>query len=114
MADRIKALSRMLERGQDSSLLRFSLGNEYFAAREPDKAVEHLQRAVDLDRSYSAAWKLLGRSLAAVGREAEAIATYRQGIQTAEQGGDRQAAKEMTVFLKRLLKKQADRDAADD
>ena len=89
-------------------MLRFSLGNEYSKAAEYGKAAEHLRRAVDLDRHYSAAWKMLGRVLAENGRESEAIAAYREGIAIAEKKGDRQAAKEMTVFLKRLVKKRAD------
>ena len=98
----------MLDRGQDSALLRFSLGNEYSKAAEYGKAAEHLRRAVDLDRHYSAAWKMLGRVLAEDAHESEAIAAYREGIAIAEKKGDRQAAKEMTVFLKRLVKKRAD------
>lgn len=57
---RIDALLRMLDRGQDSALLRFSLGNEYRAAGRHDEAITHLQQAVRLDPGYSAAWKLLG------------------------------------------------------
>lgn len=98
----------MLDRGQDSALLRFSLGSEYASAGEYGEAAEHLRRAVDLDRHYSAAWKMLGRSLANTGRENEAIAAFREGIASAEKKGDRQAAKEMTVFLRRLLKEQAE------
>jgi uncharacterized protein HemY len=106
--ERIKALLAMLDRGQDSALLRFSLGNEYSSAGEYGAAAEHLRRAVELDRHYSAAWKMLGRALAENRREKEAIAVYREGIAVAEKKGDRQAAKEMTVFLRRLLKRQAD------
>ena len=101
---RIQALEAMLDRGQDSALLRFSLGNEYAGAGDAEQAVRHLRRAVELDRNYSAAWKLLGRSLAGLGRDEEAIGVYAEGIAVAEGQGDRQAAKEMTVFKKRLLK----------
>jgi hypothetical protein len=59
-----------------------------------------------MDRNYSAAWKLLGRALANLERDKEAIAVYQEGIAIAEQKGDRQAAKEMAVFLKRLQKKR--------
>jgi Flp pilus assembly protein TadD len=104
--DRISALRTMLERGQDSALLRFSLGNEYVAAGSFEQAVEHLRLAVRMDRNYSAAWKLLGRALANLERDKEAIAVYQEGIAIAEQKGDRQAAKEMAVFLKRLQKKR--------
>lgn len=105
-ADRTGALLKMLERGQDSALLRFSLGNEYISAGNQDEAIGHLQRAVELDRKYSAAWKLLGRCLAEAGRDDEAMSAYREGMAVAERQGDRQAAKEMNVFLKRLKKKQ--------
>ena len=37
-----------------------------------------------------------------MGQEEDALATYRQGIAVAEQRGDLQAAKEMTVFAKRI------------
>jgi predicted Zn-dependent protease len=104
--NRIDALLRMLARGQDSALLRFSLGNEYRAAGKPDDAVAHFQQAVRLDPGYSAAWKLLGRSLESAGREDDARAAWHTGIETAEKKGDRQAAKEMAVFLKRLEKKR--------
>lgn len=102
---RIGALLRMLERGQDSALLRFSLGNEYRAAGQHDDAIAHFEQAVKLDPGYSAAWKLLGRSLECAGREDDAMAAWRTGIEAAEKKGDRQAAKEMTVFLRRLEKK---------
>ena len=103
---RINALLRMLERGNDSALLRFSLGTEYMSIGDYDQAIDHLRHAIELDRKYSAAWKLLGRSLAEAGRNDEAMSAYRDGIEVAEQHGDRQAAKEMNVFLKRLMKKQ--------
>ena len=104
MGSRIDAFRAMLERGQDSALLRFSLGNEYLAAGEPGIAAEHLAEAVRLDPDYSAAWKLLGRALADDGRSTDAIQAYEKGIAIAERNGDHQAAKEMGVFLKRLLK----------
>lgn len=104
MADRVQSLLKMLEQGRDSALLRFSLGNEYVAAGEFQHAAAHLRRAVELDGGYSAAWKLLGKCLAELGKHDEAIAAYSQGITVAGRKGDRQAVKEMTVFLRRLQK----------
>lgn len=97
-------LEAMLARGQDSALLRYSLGGEYLKLNQPDKAAEHLRQAVAKDPKYSAAWKLLGKALADAGHEDEAIKAYEGGIKVAEEKGDKQAAKEMTVFLKRLQK----------
>lgn len=97
----IERLTAMLEHGGETALLRFSLGNALLAA-EPALAAAHLRRAVELDADYSAAWKLLGRALAASGAHVEARAAFAEGIATAERRGDIQAAKEMKVFLKRL------------
>ncbi|MEX2164376.1 MAG: tetratricopeptide repeat protein [Sulfuricaulis sp.] len=97
-------LEAMLARGQDSALLRYSLGAEYLKLNQPDKAAVQLRQAVAKDPKYSAAWKLLGKALAQAGQQAEAISAYEDGIKVAEEKGDIQAAKEMTVFLKRLQK----------
>ena len=97
-------LEAMLARGQDAALLRYSLGGEYLKLNQPDKAAEHLRQAVTKDPNYSAAWKLLGQALAGAGHMDEAIKAYEDGIKVAEEKGDKQAAKEMTVFLKRLQK----------
>ena len=103
----VERFEAMLASGKDTPLLRFSLGLQYLNAGQAAKAVDHLQAAVAADAGYSAAWKLLGRSLAETGRRGEAIAAYRSGIETATAKGDKQAAKEMTVFLRRLEKDAA-------
>ena len=97
-------LEAMLARSQDSALLRYSLGGEYLKVNQFDKAAEHLRQAVAKDPKYSAAWKLLGKALADAGNKDEAIKAYESGIKIAEEKSDKQAAKEMAVFLKRLLK----------
>ena len=97
-------LEAMLARGQDSALLRYGLGGEYLKLEQFDKAIEHLRGAVKLDAQYSAAWKLLGKAFAETDRTDEAVKAYEDGIRAAEAKGDKQAAKEMTVFLKRLQK----------
>lgn len=95
-------LERMLAAGHDSALLRFSLGSAYRKSGKDAQAIEHLQAAVELDPQYSAAWKTLARALAGSGRVEEAIAAYEQGIDVAARRGDKQAEREMKVFLKRL------------
>ncbi len=87
---------------RDGSLLRFSLGNEYLKAGDAAQAVVHLREAVAKDPDYSAAWKLLGKALADSGDAPGALAAYRSGITAAEKKGDKQAAREMTVFARRL------------
>ncbi len=99
MRDRLEA---MLASGQDSALLRFSLGNEYLKAGDPEGAAGHFRAAVDQDPDYSAAWKLLGRSLKEAGRTDQALAAWQEGLATARNRGDLQVARELEVFIRRL------------
>ena len=100
----IDAFKAMLERGQDSEMLRFTLGNAYFAEKAYADAVEHFRAAVAQKPDYSAAWKMLGRALAANEALSEALSAFDQGMAVAESNGDKQTAKEMTVFRRRVLR----------
>ena len=98
----IDSFEKMLAQGKDNPLLRFSLGSEYLKTGAVDLSVMHLRAAVAQDSDYSAAWKLLGKALAQMHDEAGAKEAYNKGIAAANAKGDKQAAKEMGVFLKRL------------
>ncbi|HZF19957.1 MAG TPA: bacterial transcriptional activator domain-containing protein [Burkholderiales bacterium] len=111
-SQQIMNLLKLVGTPRDGALLRFSLGSEYLKSADFEPAVAHLRAAVEKDPGYSAAWKLLGRALAENGREEEALASYRRGIEVAEKKGDKQAAKEMTVFARRLEKSIASRGRA--
>lgn len=99
-----EALGKMLAKGMDNALLRFGLGKGYLDAGELERATEHLQHCVQFDPQYSAAWKLLGQALNKQGLQDQARTAWMQGLQAAEQKGDKQAGKEIAVFLKRLDK----------
>jgi len=104
VTDRIAALSALRDGPRDGALLRLSLAQALLDAARSDEALLELRRAVAFDADYSAAWKLLGRTLAAQNDAAGAIDAYRHGIVAAQKRGDKQAEKEMTVFLRRLEK----------
>lgn len=102
---------RMLVAGKDGALLRFSLGNEYLKADDAARAVDHLQRAVAIDPDYTAAWKLLGRALQQAGDTVGALSAFRSGITVALHKGDKQAGREMEVFVRRIEKAARDDSA---
>ena len=89
---------------RDGALLRVSLANVLLAQGDAAAAIAEMRRALEFDPDYSAAWKLLGKTLADNGDTAAASDAYRVGIATAITRGDKQAEKEMTVFLRRLGK----------
>lgn len=101
----IDNLERMLSDGKDDAMLRFGLGNAYFQDKEYHKAAEHLRKAVEFDQGYSAAWKLLGRALVELGDPDAAMEVFQRGIKQAEKKGDKQAVKEMKVFVRRIDKR---------
>lgn len=87
---------------RDGALLRFSLGKALLDEGDVTSAMEELRRAVSFDAHYSAAWKLLGKACLANNDEAGAAEAWRQGIAAAQARGDKQAEKEMAVFLRRI------------
>ena len=102
----IDNLETLLASGQDNATLRFSLGNAYIKAGKLEQAVTHLRAALKHDPHYSAAWKLLGGALAEMGDAEKAVEVYTRGIEVAEAKGDKQPAKEMQVFKRRLERAQ--------
>lgn len=100
----IANLLKLIGTPRDGALLRFSLGSEYLKSGDAHNAQLQLREAVSSDPAYSAAWKLLGRALAETGQPEAALDAYRRGIAAAESRGDLQAAREMTVFARRIEK----------
>ena len=101
-ADLIARLRAQLGGPRDGALLRFSLGTALLANGDATGAATAFREAVAFDGNYSAAWKMLGKSLAESGDDAAAIAAYRQGLDIARECGDKQVEKEIGVFLRRL------------
>ncbi|CAE6880240.1 FOG: TPR repeat [Pseudomonas marincola] len=100
----LESLEKMLDKGVDNALLRFGLGKGYLDAGDCARAIEHLQRCVAFDPNYSAAWKLLGKALQADGQTDAARKAWEQGVAAAQAHGDKQAEKEMSVFMRKLDK----------
>ena len=101
----VNILETMLQSGQDNALLRFTLGQAFMRHNKFEQAARHFAVAVELDPEYSAAWKNYGKALEKSGMVNEAVKAYKKGIKVAEKKGDKQAEREMTVFMDRLLKK---------
>ena len=99
----ISQLEKLLGTPRDGALLRYSIGLARQGGNR-ERAIEYLREAVARDPLYSAAWKVLGKTLTELHQIDAALDAYRQGIEAAKKKGDRQAEKEMTVFARRLEK----------
>ncbi len=100
----LESLQKMLAKGMDNPMLRFGLGKGYLDAGDAAEAAVHFQRCVEQDPKYSAAWKLLGKALQANDDPDGARRAWEQGLLAAQAHGDKQAEKEMGVFLRKLNK----------
>jgi Tfp pilus assembly protein PilF len=103
-SDTVARLRALCDGPRDGALLRVSLANALLAQNDAIAAIAELRRALEFDPDYSAAWKQLGNTLRVVGDIAVAGDAYRAGIAAAIKHGDKQAEKEMRVFLRRLEK----------
>ena len=100
----IASLRSQCDGPRDGALLRFSLGNALLARGDFDEAIAELRRAIEFDPLYSAAWKVLGKACVEAGHADAAAKAWQSGIDAAARRGDKQAEKEMTVFLRRVTK----------
>lgn len=100
----IDTFEAMLSRGQDSEMLRYTLGNAYYKEKRYSEAATHLAYAVELKPDYSTAWKVLGRVLADDGQLDKALEAFDAGLSAAQANGDKQVEKEIGVFRKRVVK----------
>lgn len=104
MNDRVASLRALCGSPRDGALLRVALANALVAEDGNIEAIAELRRALEFDPDYSAAWKQLGKLLAESGDATAAIVAFQRGIAAAQKRGDKQAEREMTVFLRRLQK----------
>lgn len=99
----IAALERMIDRGQDGAMLRFTLGNACAGAGRWPEAAGHYARALDYDPAYSAAWQALYKALDRSGAPARALREVaEQGVATAREQGDMQVVRALEARLRRL------------
>ena len=97
----LEQLENMLAAGTDNALLRFSLGSTLMRSKKFAEAATHFARAVEFNPEYSAAWKNYGRCLLGAG-DARAGEVLQKALDVAKRNGDKQAEREVRVFLKRL------------
>jgi predicted Zn-dependent protease len=95
-------LEKMLTTGSDSAMLRFGLGSAYFNDKKYQEAIPHLQKCIEVDIRYSAAYKLLGKAQIKLGLAEQAKTTLEAGLEQASMKGDKQTEREIQVFLKKL------------
>lgn len=97
-----EALKKLIGTARDSALLRMSIATALLGENRASEAEEQLGEATKMDPAYTAAWKQLGKVRLSLDDPDGAREAWQCGLEAARGNGDKQAEKEMTVFLRRL------------
>jgi predicted Zn-dependent protease len=98
----LEALQKLIGTSRDSALLRMSIATALIGQENPGEAEGHFVEATRMDPAYTAAWKALGKVRQGLENIEGARQAWQAGIEAARQNGDKQAEREMSVFLRRL------------
>lgn len=96
---RAEMFRQVLAIDSEDALGNFGLGELLTEEGSYADAITHLQKALQTDPRYSAAFAALGRAYEASGRHETAVSTYREGIKIAAAKGDLSTANKMQERL---------------
>jgi Flp pilus assembly protein TadD len=99
---RLEMLRRMMEQRPDDPRSHFGLALEYEKQGDWERVVETLRRYLSLTQDQGNAYGRLGRALRELGREEEARAAYREGIDAAYRHGHPTMAMEFEETLEEI------------
>lgn len=95
-------LEQMVQSNPDDLFLHYALAMACINEGDAEAGLERLQKVLDRDPDYVAAYFQKGQVLAERGETESARETVRKGIETARKVGDAHAEEEMTGFLEML------------
>lgn len=99
---RREKLEEMLKSSPDDPFLHYGLAMEHRTAGAWEEALAELQKVLELDPDYVAAYFHRGQLLAEQGAVEPARQSLQIGIEAARRTGDEHAAQEMTGLLASL------------
>lgn len=99
---RREKLEEMLKSTPDDPFLHYGLAMEHRTAGEREQALAELQKVLELDPDYVAAYFHQGQLLAEAGEVVPARRILQSGVEVARRIGDLHAAEEMSGLLSSL------------
>lgn len=100
--EKIERLQALVQTDESDALTHFLLGRELMEVGRFAEAASALEKTIQLNPEYTAAYRFLGDAHRQAGNMARAREIYEVGIGVSEATGDLQAGKEMKVYLKKL------------
>ena len=99
VSDRLDKLTKMLEREPNDTFLIYGLALEHKKLGQHDRAIELLDRVIQIDPGYCYAYFQKGAVLESTGDNESAKAVYRAGVDAAKKKGDAHAQSEIEGAL---------------
>ncbi len=97
--DRLAALTAFYEEDPSDPFTRFALAQEYLKAGDTEQSVGFFEGLVRDHPGYVGTYYHLGALYAHLGRDGDALRTYREGIAEATRAGDLHARAELQSAL---------------
>ena len=102
MKSRKKMLEEFVAAEPNDSFSRYALALELEKESRAIEAIAQLQEVILRDENYVAAYYHLGRMLAKAGKEEDALAIYRRGLDAATKAGDQKTRNEIQEAIEML------------
>jgi len=93
---------QVLEIDEDDALANFGLGELELERENFDKAIAHLEKAINTDPKYSVAYLVLGKALYFNKKLPDSKSIFELGVEIASKQGDLMPANEMQSYLNKL------------
>ncbi len=101
-SDKLTKLFTMLDASPSDTFLLYAIAMEYKKLGESSKAIEYLDKTVEVDAGYCYAYYQRGQVLEETGDVAGAKAAYNEGMAAANRVGDSHALSELQTALAML------------
>ncbi len=102
MTNRLQYLTQLLEASPKEPFLLFALAKEYESTGDNVQSLAFYLRLKETDPAYVGTYYHLGKLYEQLEDFQNAIFTYKQGIETSRQAGDRHAMNELQAALLNL------------
>jgi tetratricopeptide (TPR) repeat protein len=102
MATRREMLEEFVAADPNDSFSRYALALELEKEERADDAIAQLQEVMRRDENYVPTYYHLGRMLAKSGKDEEALAIYKRGIDAATKAGDQKTRNEIQEAIDML------------
>lgn len=96
MNTRMEILKRYLVEDPSDSFLRYALALEFIALNDNEQAYQQLEKLLNDDPDYLAAYYMAGKSAEALGETTTAMNFYAKGIEVARSQKDLHTLNELT------------------